>query len=764
MSWLFPTRSTWLHYACALLVTALALLLRWMLDPWLGDQVPFITLFGAVAVVSWLLGTGPAVLSVLAGLGGSHLLMPDAGNSLRLGLLPALVLHLLYLLGCALIMVIAAQARRRRREASRATRQLSDNESRLQQILDALPVLVAYVDRDLHYRFNNAAYTQMFGLRPEQLAGKHVRELVGAEAFARIRAPLQAVLRGEPQQLRTELDYQGIGRRQMSIKMVPHWSEGQVDGYFAVIEDISDRLQGELERAHLAAIFESADDAVISKRLDGTVISWNAGAERLFGWTAAEMVGQRIDRIIPPDLLDEERHILSQLRQGLRLKHFETERLRRDGRRIPLSMTVSPIRGESGQVVGASHISRDISERKTAEAQMAAADRRKDEFLAMLAHELRNPLAPILNAAQFMDQHGGLPAALQPARAIIERQASHMRRLVDDLLDLSRINRGQITLKTHDLDLVPLLAAVVEAWQSQVHAAGLELAWQAPAVAVWVHADETRLSQVFGNLLSNAIKYTPRGGRINVRLTADADRCAVRICDTGIGLAADQLELVFEMFAQVDTSLERSQSGLGIGLTLARQLIVLHRGTLTAHSDGAGQGTCLLTQLPTVAQPLPAALDSAPASQLPARPLRLLLAEDNPDVAHSLIMMLELAGYTVLHASDGHAALELVTGSHPDVALLDIGMPLLNGYEVAQRIRALPGGERIRLLALTGWGQDEDRRRASEAGFDAHCTKPVDFTMLRALIDLGPRKAGQSPSESSPPPPAQRTGAEITRD
>lgn len=728
-----------LRYGYALLITALALGARWALGPWLGDQVPFITLFGAVALVAWQVGAGPAAISALTGVVGANSFLLDSRYGLHIALWPGLLLHLIYLSGCALIIALAIQARRRGAQTEVALRRLRDSESQLHQILDALPMLISYVDSGLRYQFNNAAYREWFGLQPEQLKGKYLPDVLGAEAYAIVREPLQRALSGERVQMRTELNYQGAGRRQVSISMIPHRLGGQVAGYFAVIEDISDRLRGELERAHLAAIFESAADAVISKTLDGRVISWNAGAERLFGFSAAEMVGHSIERIIPPELVNEEQHILEELRRGERLKHFETERLSRDGRRLPLSMTVSPIRAEDGSVVGASNISRDISERRLAEAQLKAADRRKDEFLAMLAHELRNPLAPILNAAQFMQMHGDLPDTLAPARAIIERQASHMRRLVDELLDLSRINRGHIALQRQPLDLVVLLSAVVEAWWPQVRGAGLTLDW-VPAEAIPLHADDTRLSQVFGNLLSNALKYTPQGGRISLTITRLEQDVEVRCADTGIGLAPDQLEAVFEMFAQVDATLARSRSGLGIGLTLARQLVELHGGRLFAESAGVGHGSVFVVRLPlasaatatTTSGPLPSpTVTGDPAT----RPLRLLLAEDHPDVADSMTLMLELAGYRVLLARDGAAALELATQAQPDVALLDIGMPLLNGYEVAQRIRCQPGGQAIRLIALTGWGQEEDRQRAFAAGFDAHCTKPVDFAALRALIE-----------------------------
>lgn len=733
-----------LRYGYALLITALALGLRWALGPWLGDQVPFITLFGAVALVAWQVGAGPAATSALTGVIGANSFLLDSRYGLHIALLPGLLLHLIYLSGCALIIALAIQARRRGAQTEVALRRLRDSESQLHQILDALPMLISYVDSSLRYQFNNAAYREWFGLQPEQLKGKHLPDVVGPEAYAIVREPLQRALAGERVQLRTELNYQGAGRRQVSISMIPHRLGGRVAGYFAVIEDISERLRGELERAHLAAIFESAADAVISKTLDGRVISWNAGAERLFGFSAAEMVGESIERIIPPELIEEEQHILEELRRGERLKHFETERLRRDGSRLPLSMTVSPIRADDGRVVGASNISRDISERRLAEAQLKAADRRKDEFLAMLAHELRNPLAPILNAAQFMQMQGGLPEALAPARAIIERQASHMRRLVDDLLDLSRINRGHIALQRQPLDLVALLSAVVQAWLPQVQAAGLTLEWTPPA-AMPVQADDTRLSQVFGNLLSNALKYTPPGGRIHLSVTRFAEEVEVRCADTGIGLAGDQLEAIFEMFAQVDASLSRSRSGLGIGLTLARQLVDMHGGHLHAESAGVGQGSVFVVRLPLttavsagIASDPPAAVIDASSDA--ARPLRLLLAEDHPDVADSMMLMLQLAGYHVLLARDGAAAVELAAQAQPDAALLDIGMPLLNGYEVAQRIRSQPGGQTIRLIALTGWGQEEDRQRAFVAGFDAHCTKPVDFAVLRTLIEEARRR------------------------
>jgi signal transduction histidine kinase len=420
-----------------------------------------------------------------------------------------------------------------------------------------------------------------------------------------------------------------------------------------------------------------------------------------------------------------------------------------------VSLTVSPIRNFSGVVVGASKIARDITESKRAAAMLADANRRKDEFLAMLAHELRNPLAPILGSLEILSGAKGgsaLDGADERDRQtfsaidVLRRQVGQMVRLVDDLLDASRISRGKIELRRQNIDLSSAVHDAVEAVQVIAEGKGQELTVTLPPAPVVVNADPTRLAQIVGNLLNNASKFTDRGGHIwlTVERAAHAEgaqEAAIRVRDTGIGIADDQLSRVFEMFTQVDSSLERSSTGLGIGLTLARTLTELHGGSLEVRSAGIGRGSEFVVRLP-VAESAAPATSPQPVTPEVSVPLRILVVDDNRDAATMLAMLLDVGGHETHVVYDGLAAVDAVTTFDPDVVLLDIGLPGLNGYEAARRIRELHGGtvRRPVLMALTGWGQDEDRRRSQEAGFDAHLVKPVDAGILgKMLAELDPR-------------------------
>ena len=361
-------------------------------------------------------------------------------------------------------------------------------------------------------------------------------------------------------------------------------------------------------------------------------------------------------------------------------------------------------------------------------------DVRKDQFLATLAHELRNPLAPISNSLQVL-RVASDPVQWSNSRAIIERQVAQLVHLVDDLLDVSRISRGKLELRRRRVRLADVLAAAVETSQPAIEAQRHRLHVTQPSEDVWLDADLTRLAQVFANLLNNSAKYMEAGGTVTVEAVASADEVVVCVRDTGIGIASDMLPHIFDPFIQADRSLERSQGGLGIGLTLVRRLVELHHGSVSARSEGLGRGTEFAVRLPRVE----AGLDDVSAGRatpsvdaLPAR--KILVVDDNKDAVDSLALLLSLVGQTVATASDGIDALTQFEHFGPDVVVLDLGLPGLNGYEVARRIRAMDRGSEVVMVALTGWGQDEDRRRTVAAGFDHHLVKPVDFDALKALL------------------------------
>jgi two-component system, chemotaxis family, CheB/CheR fusion protein len=512
-----------------------------------------------------------------------------------------------------------------------------------------------------------------------------------------------------------------------------YWEDGRFVHTQGFTRDVTEREKAEQVRALLAAIIEASDDAIISKTLDGTITSWNASAERMYGYTAAEVVGGPIDVIIPPDRREEEREILQRLGAGERIHHFETVRRAKDGRLVDISLSISPLKDESGRIVGASKIARDITERKRAEAERAESDRRKDEFIAILAHELRNPLAPVRNAARYLKLRGPADAEFRRPVDMIERQVAQMARLIDDLLDVSRISRGTLELRRERVTSAEVLDAALDACRDDVEAKAQVLRVHLPAEPIELEADRERLVQIVGNLVSNATKYTPAGGHIDVTVAAVGTRTfEIRVSDDGIGIPPGKLTEIFDLFARVDQSLER-QGGLGIGLTLVRQLVELHGGTIEARSDGIGHGSEFVVRMPVVVAAVrPGAPAPEPRPDTP--PLRILVADDNADAVESLALLLRLAGHDVHAVYDGEAATSAAAKLRPQVVLLDIGMPGANGYEVARRIREQPWGRRVLLVALTGWGQDADRQRAEQAGFDAHLVKPVPPDALERLL------------------------------
>jgi len=680
--------------------------------------------------------------------------------------------------------------------------------------------------------------------------------------------------------------------------------------------DLAERTRAEVDAARLAAIVASADDAIVGKTLSGAITSWNRAAEAMFGYTADDVIGRPITVIVPLERLDEETDILNRLARGETVQHLETQRLTRDGRRLDVSLTVSPIRDARGRVVGVSTIARDITEQKRGEAQRRAhvealellyrltgaiaragspeeiceaavdavkiagradrasvlvvdpdgvmrfkawrglseayraaveghspwspgtvdaapilvsdvlaepalaplrdvieaegiravgfiplvhhrrvlgkfmvyydaphlftaeetrlaetvarhvafglvraqaeaaneallereraarreadaaradaerANRSKDEFLAMLAHELRNPLSVIVNANAVLGAWPLDPRA-DRARTIIRRQSQHLTRMLDDLLDVARITSGRIELEHDRVDLRAVLEHAVESQRHQIDAKRQRLATALPGGPVVVMGDPVRLQQVFSNLVNNAAKYTPAGGHIWLGLDTDADGAVVRVRDDGAGIPSDKLDTIFELFAQANPTLARTEGGLGVGLTLVKRLVELHGGSIRASSDGAGRGAEFVVRLPRAGHASePAAPAAAPAGG-PGR--RILVVEDHDDGREMLATTLRSSGHEVFVAATGGAAVEEAALRAPDVVLIDIGLPDIDGYEVAQRVRG-ELGQAVRLVALTGYGQPRDRVRSARSGFDAHLVKPVEPARLVEVL------------------------------
>jgi PAS domain S-box-containing protein len=484
----------------------------------------------------------------------------------------------------------------------------------------------------------------------------------------------------------------------------------------------------------LAAIVESSDDAIISKTLEGIITSWNRGAQRIFGYTPQEAIGKSITMLIPDDRQDEEVMILSQLRRGEFTEHYETIRVTKEGRPIDVSVTISPVRDETGTIVGASKVARDITLQKQVQRELHEADERKNEFLAILAHELRNPLGPIRHAVKILRAHTPSPEELDWATNIIDRQTEHMTRLVEDLLDVSRISRGTIELRRERVDVAAIIKSAVEASSALMERNRHQIKVITPAQPLYVEGDVTRLTQVVTNLLDNAAKFTDPGGKVWLSGEREGDMAVIRVKDSGIGIPSEMLPRIFDMFTQSGKSLERSQGGLGVGLGLVERLVKLHGGTVTAYSAGAGHGSQFTIRLPLA----PAQKGATERPEAPLRGAatrcRVLLVDDNVDSVDSLAMLLRMLGHECETASDGEAALKKAEEFRPDVAILDIGLPKVNGYDLAKQIRQRAWAKDVVLVALTGWGQAQHRLRSQESGFNHHLTKPVEFDVLQQIL------------------------------
>ncbi len=397
-----------------------------------------------------------------------------------------------------------------------------------------------------------------------------------------------------------------------------------------------------------------------------------------------------------------------------------------------VSAVRSALRGRQRQYQIRDH----LVERRRVEESLLDANRRKDEFLAMLGHELRNPLGPIRNAIQILNVVSGHEPSARQARQIIDRQSSHMARLIDDLLDIARITHGKLEIKKSRCDLASIVRNATGDYRTQFEAAGLHLSDEVPTQPVWVHADATRLSQIIGNALHNALKFTDPGGYVFVRLQRTEDLCQIEIRDTGIGMDSETLAHMFEAFNQSDRSLDRSRGGLGLGLALIKHLVDLHDGHVDASSDGPGSGSVISIRIPIERAPL-ADVSAAPAVTTTAnRVQRILVIEDNADAAESLCILLELKGHVTEKAHNGPAGLKVARAFQPNVIFCDIGLPSMDGYSVARALRSEPRFEGVSLIALTGYGQEEDQRRTREAGFDLHLVKPIDHAALEMALAL----------------------------
>jgi len=499
------------------------------------------------------------------------------------------------------------------------------------------------------------------------------------------------------------------------------------------------------EKERFRTTLSSIGDAVIVTDVRGRITLMNASASSLLGWDDSAL-GRPLDDVFRIENEATREPVESPVRQVLREGKVaglanHTVLVRRDGTAVPIDDSGAPIRDAAGALVGVVLVFRDIRERREAERDLERSaqrlreqDQRKDAFLGILSHELRNPLAPILTAVAILQQVDPASPQARRAREIIDRQVTQLTRLVDDLLDVSRITEGKVRLNRERVSLGDVVRATVDDHQAQFAAKGIALAAELPAQPVWVDADPTRLVQVIGNLLENALKFTNSGGHVAVRLERGDGKAVLRVRDDGAGMDAETLAKIFQPFMQADTTLARTQGGLGLGLAVVKSLVELHGGSVEARSSGVGRGAELAVSLPRAAAP-----DATAAGGLggASGPRKVLVIEDNEDAATTLRDLLELRGHQVALARDGRSGVAAALADPPDVVLCDVGLPGVDGYEVAKRLRAAESS--AALVALTGYATPEDAVRAREAGFDAHLAKPPDLERLAELLATLPR-------------------------
>ena len=501
----------------------------------------------------------------------------------------------------------------------------------------------------------------------------------------------------------------------------------------------------EVQREQLRVTLESIGDAVIATDLHGNVTLLNSVAQRLVGWSQKEAAGQPLTQVF--DIRNAqtgepaENPAVQVLREGVVVGLARDTVLHsRNGVVRPIDDSAAPILDRDGQLTGVVLVFRDVTERRGLEAEiearlaeLAEADKKKDEFLAVLSHELRNPLAPLRNALLLL-QRTRDPAQTAETLALMERQLGHVVHLVGDLLDLNRIGRGTLILRREPIALKQVIEDAIETGRPRVERGGHRIEVVLPPEPIWLDADPTRMAQVFANILNNAAKYTETPGVIRITAVREGSEAIISVKDTGMGIRPEMLSRVFEMFTQIDPSREGSQGGLGIGLSLVRRLVELHGGRVEARSEGPGRGTEFLVRLP--AREAPAPVDEPPGGPAPvvAR-RRILIVDDNVDAATSLAQLLALGGHTPRAVFSGLEALSVGETFEPEVVILDIGLPGLNGYDTCRRMRERPWARDCLIVALTGWGQSEDRRQSAEAGFNLHVVKPVDPSELARLID-----------------------------
>jgi PAS domain S-box-containing protein len=737
-------------YAWSVLATCAAAVLRAALAPVLGDHYPLGTFYAAVAIIGWFWGVRPAVLAAVLGyfLGAYFFLAPRAqpfwvqSQGMELVAYAAI---------CAALIALVYRVYERQLRLDQAlaahesTRQeLAESDARFKRYLDALPDIVYTWSADGTLDYVSPRWAECVGA--EAAAGNACGAQIPAEDFKTLcERRRESLDTGQP--LRAEFrlrDRQG-GLRWFLTRCVPiRDAQDSITGWVGTSSDVDEEKRAACARDQASQRLEVLTNAMsvgvahVNRRME--YVWANPAYARAVGIdpdVVEQLPGRNIEEVLGRAAFERlEPYFLRVL--GGEAVDYEGALLAGEDPSRWVRATYTPIWNGDPLPIGWVAVVSDLTERRALEEQLRDTSRRKDEFLATLAHELRNPLAPIRYATQLM-KPGTPPEMAADARRMIDRQLAHMARLLDDLLDVSRISRGTLQIQRDTVDLCAVIRHSVEAARPLAEAVEQELRLECPDYPLLVTGDETRLIQVIGNLINNAIKFSNAGGKIRVSASIEDAMIVVRVEDTGRGISTELLPHVFEMFVQGEPN-ARAQTGLGIGLALAKQMVDLHGGRIEAHSDGPRRGSEFCVYLPRAAE-LPAMqstlADPAKVTVLGADSIRILIVDDNVDAADALAQFLKLAGYQTRVAYDGRMAVEMAEILEPAVVLLDLGLPYLNGHEVARRLRAMPWGRTSRLIALTGWGQKDDVLRSRQSGFDEHLTKPVDpEVLLQRIIQL----------------------------
>ena len=762
------------RYTVGIILVAAAYAARLSLQSILGDTVPYLLFIPAVLVGAFYGGLGPGLLATFLStlIGNFFFIHPT--HAFTIGKGPDQVLMVIFVgvgifiswLGDALV-----QQKDQQSQLLESTieikSQLVEAQEQISSLLENMRDGFFSLDKEWRYTYVNR--------RIEGIAQKSKEDLVGNRIWDVF-----------PDRIEKE-DYQEF-QRAMAEQTPVHferfdthdgtWYEIDLyptkNGLYVFVRDITALKKTEETQAHLAAIVESSDDAIVSKTLQGIITSWNRGAERLFGYSASEIIGKPILTLIPPDRHKEEELILERLRGGGRIDHYETMRMRKDGTLIDVSLTISPIKDSSGRTIGASKIAHDITERKKAEAERerlftlerearAKAEetsRLKDEFLATVSHELRTPLNSIFGWSRMLRDGKLDDEAKQHAVDTIERNAKAQAQLIEDLLDVSRIITGKLRLEIRTLMLTPTVEAAIDSLQPTAAAKGVRLQLALDPDAGPVAGDSARLQQVVWNLLSNAIKFTPKGGRVQVRLERVNSQFEITVSDTGQGINHEFLPYVFERFRQEDASITRAAGGLGLGLAIVRHLVELHGGTVNVSSPGEGQGATFTVKLPLMVMherptekrehPKVETEGSLPLNHTPSLAgARVLIVDDDPDTRSLLRTILEQCEAEVRDAGSAEQGFQEAKEWNPSIIISDIGMPEEDGYTFIRKFRKWEGeaGAKTPAIALTAYARSQDRVEAILAGFQTHIAKPVEpleFTLIVASLikQRGDRQRG----------------------